>query len=143
MELAAGTVKKISLELGGKSPSIVLADCDLEAAVGGIMSSIFMNQGQMCTAGSRLLLEESIYDEFMKLLVEKTKVLKIGNALDYQTEFGPVISKEQQQKALKAFGFLWKGKPMQFSTKQGKAIQTPEMKVWKKYWLRRKRGGKV
>lgn len=101
MRLAAGTTKKLSLELGGKSPNIVFADCDLEAAAGGTMSAIFMNQGQMCTAGSRLLLEESIYDQFMKLLVEKTKKLQIGNALDYQTEFGPVISKEQQQKALK------------------------------------------
>ncbi len=101
MRLASATTKKLSLELGGKSPNIVFADCDLEAAVGGTMSAIFMNQGQMCTAGSRLLLEESIYEKFMKLLVEKTKKLKIGNALDYQTEFGPVISKEQQQKALK------------------------------------------
>ncbi len=101
MRLASATTKKLSLELGGKSPNIVFADCDLEAAVGGTMSAIFMNQGQMCTAGSRLLLEESIYDEFMKLLIEKTEKLKIGNALDYQTEFGPVISKEQQQKALK------------------------------------------
>ena len=101
MRLASRTTKKLSLELGGKSPNIVFADCDLEAAIGGTMSAIFMNQGQMCTAGSRLLLEESIYGKFMQLLVEKTKKLKIGNALDYQTEFGPVISKEQQQKALK------------------------------------------
>ncbi len=101
MRLASQTTKKLSLELGGKSPNIVFGDCDLETAVGGTMSAIFMNQGQMCTAGSRLLLEESIYGKFMKLLVEKTKKLKIGNALDYQTEFGPVISKEQQQKALK------------------------------------------
>ena len=101
MRLASATTKKLSLELGGKSPNIVFADCDLEAAVGGTMSAIFMNQGQMCTAGSRLLLEEGIYDKFMKLLIEKTKKLKIGNALDYQTEFGPVISQEQQQKALK------------------------------------------
>ena len=101
MRLASQTTKKVSLELGGKSPNIVFGDCDLETAVGGTMSAIFMNQGQMCTAGSRLLLEESIYEKFMKLLVEKTKGLKIGNALDYQTEFGPVISKEQQQKALR------------------------------------------
>ncbi|MBI5149522.1 MAG: aldehyde dehydrogenase family protein [Candidatus Omnitrophica bacterium] len=100
MRLASQTTKKLSLELGGKSPNIVFGDCDLETAVGGTMSAIFMNQGQMCTAGSRLLLEESIYDKFMKLLVEKTKKLKIGNALDYQTEFGPVVSKEQQAKAL-------------------------------------------
>ena len=101
MRLASQTAKKLSLELGGKSPNIVFADCDLETAVSGTMSAIFMNQGQMCTAGSRLLLEESIYDNFLKLLIEKTKKLKIGNALDYQTEFGPVVSKEQQQKALK------------------------------------------
>ena len=98
MELAAGTVKKISLELGGKSPSIVLADCDLDAAVGGIMSSIFMNQGQMCTAGSRLLVEDKIHDEFVAKLVEKTKKLKIGPATNYDTDFGPVISKEQRDK---------------------------------------------
>ncbi len=100
MRLAGSTTKKLSLELGGKSPNIVFADCHLEAAVGGTMSAIFMNQGQMCTAASRLLLEEGIYKKFMDLLVEKTKKLKIGNALDYQTEFGPVISREQQRKAL-------------------------------------------
>lgn len=100
MRLASSMTKKLSLELGGKSPNIVFADCDLETAVGGTMSAIFMNQGQMCTAGSRLLLEEGIYDKFMRLLVERTKKLKIGNALDYQTEFGPVVSKAQQEKAL-------------------------------------------
>lgn len=98
MELASGTVKRISLELGGKSPSIVLADCDLEAAVGGIMSSIFMNQGQMCTAGSRLLVEDKIHDEFVAKLVEKTKALKIGPATNYDTDFGPVVSREQRDK---------------------------------------------
>jgi betaine-aldehyde dehydrogenase len=101
MRLASRTVKKVSLELGGKSPNIVFADCDWDAAVGGTMSAIFMNQGQMCTAGSRLLVEESMYTPFMNLLVAKTKSLKIGSALDYQTEFGPVISREQQQKALR------------------------------------------
>jgi betaine-aldehyde dehydrogenase len=101
MRLASATTKKLSMELGGKSPNIVFTDCDLEAAVGGTMSAIFMNQGEMCTAGSRLLLEEGIYGTFMKLLVERTKKLKIGNALDYQTEFGPVISGEQQEKALR------------------------------------------
>lgn len=101
MRLAANNVKKIHLELGGKSPNIVFSDCDLEAAVGGTMSAIFMNQGQMCTAGSRLLLQEGIYDEFMQLLVEKTKKLKLGNALDYTTDFGPLISDEQRKRVLK------------------------------------------
>ena len=106
MRLAAGTTKKLSLELGGKSPNIVFADCDREAALGGTMSAIFMNQGQMCTAGSRLLLEDKIYDEFIKRLVEKTKGLKIGEANSYETDFGPLISQEHRQKVL---GYIEKG----------------------------------
>ncbi len=102
MRLASGTTKKISLELGGKSPNIVFADCDLEAAIGGTMSAIFMNQGQMCTAGSRLLLEDKIYEKFLTKLVEKTRSLVIGNALDYQTQFGPIISREHRDHILKA-----------------------------------------
>jgi betaine-aldehyde dehydrogenase len=98
MKLAADTTKKLSLELGGKSPNIVFADCDFEAAVGGAMSAIFMNQGQMCTAGSRLLLEEGIYHRFLKALVERTKALKIGDAADYTTQFGPLISAEHRDK---------------------------------------------
>src|SRR3989338_5976772 len=98
MKLAADTTKKLSLELGGKSPNIVFADCDFDAAIGGAMSAIFMNQGQMCTAGSRLLLEESIYTRFLSALVEKTKSLKIGDAASYETQFGPLISKEHREK---------------------------------------------
>ena len=103
MRLASGTIKKLSLELGGKSPNIVFADCDLETAIGGTMSAIFMNQGQMCTAGSRLLLEDKIYDKFLAKLIEKTKALTIGPATDYQTSFGPVISREHRDKIL---GFI-------------------------------------
>ena len=98
MQLAADTVKKISLELGGKSPNIIFADCDLEAALGGTMSAIFMNQGQMCTAGSRLLVEDKIYDEFVNKLVEKTRGLKVGNAMNRDVDFGPVISQEHRDK---------------------------------------------
>lgn len=101
MRLASNNVKKIHLELGGKSPNIVFADCDFEAALGGTMSAIFMNQGQMCTAGSRLLIEESIHDNFIKALIEKTKKLKIGNSLSYETDFGPLISSEHRQRILK------------------------------------------
>ncbi len=103
MRLAAGTAKKISLELGGKSPNIVFADCDFETAVGGTMSAIFMNQGQMCTAGSRLILEDKIYDKFLKKLIAKTRSLTIGDAMDYQTAFGPIISREHRDKIL---GFI-------------------------------------
>lgn len=101
MRLASGNVKKVFLELGGKSPNIVFSDCEMDAAIGGAMSAIFMNQGQMCVAGSRLLLQDSIYDKFMELLVEKTKKLKIGPALDYATDIGPVISREQREIILK------------------------------------------
>ncbi len=101
MRLASSTTKKICLELGGKSPNIVFADCDWDSAVGGTLSAIFMNQGQMCTAGSRLILEDKIYDEFLSRLVAKTKSLKIGNSLSYETDIGPVISKENQEKILR------------------------------------------
>lgn len=100
MKAASINVKKLALELGGKSPNIVFGDCDLEAAVGGSLTAIFMNQGQMCVAGSRLLLEDSIYDKFIDLLVQKTKKLKIGNSIQPDTDIGPLISKEQQKKVL-------------------------------------------
>ncbi len=103
MRIASDTMKKLSLELGGKSPAIVFADCDFEATIGGVMSGIFMNQGQMCTAGARLILEDKIYDQFLAKLVEKTKSLCMGNALDYRTSFGPVISRAHRDKIL---GFI-------------------------------------
>ncbi len=107
MAWAAETTKKVSLELGGKSPNLVFADCDFEAALGGTMSAIFMNQGQMCTAGARLLLEDKIYDRFLEELVKRTKALKIGNAFNHETEFGPLVSLEQRNGVLK---FIEKGK---------------------------------
>lgn len=100
MNAASATVKKVGLELGGKSPNIVFADCDPTAALGGTLSAIFMNQGQMCTAGSRLLLEESIYDEFLAKLAARAKTLKIGNADESQTEFGPLISQRHRDNVL-------------------------------------------
>ncbi len=100
MRRAADTTKKITLELGGKSPNIIFADCDLEAAVGGTLSAIFMNQGQMCTAGSRLLLEDKIYDEFLDFLVRRTKNLKVGSSFSYETDIGPLISREHRDKVL-------------------------------------------
>ncbi len=102
MRLASKTTKKVVLELGGKSPNIVFADCDQDAALGGSLSAIFMNQGQMCTAGSRLLVEDKIYDEFVGKLVERAKTLKIGNAINFDTEFGPVISRDHRDKILNA-----------------------------------------
>ncbi|MBF0490502.1 MAG: aldehyde dehydrogenase family protein [Candidatus Omnitrophica bacterium] len=103
MEMAAKNVKKLVLELGGKSPNIVFADCDMEAAIGGTLSAIFMNQGQMCTAGSRLLVEEKIYKEFVEKLVARAKTLKIGPADSFETEFGPLVSVSHRDEVLKIF----------------------------------------
>jgi acyl-CoA reductase-like NAD-dependent aldehyde dehydrogenase len=107
MAAASKGVKKLTLELGGKSPNIVFADCDMEAALGGTLSAIFMNQGQMCTAGSRLLVEDKIYQKFVEKLVERAKKLKIGPADNFETEFGPLVSAEQRDIVLQ---FIEKGK---------------------------------
>src|SRR5208283_4570513 len=80
---------------------------DMEAALGGSLSAIFMNQGQMCTAGSRLLVEDKIYREFVDKLVARTKSLKIGPADNFETEFGPLVSVNHRDTVLK---FIEKGK---------------------------------
>lgn len=101
MAEASRGVKKLVLELGGKSPNIVFADCNWEAAIGGTLSSIFMNGGQMCTAGSRLLVEDKIHDRFVEELVKRAKSLKIGSADNFETEFGPLVSVEHRDHVLK------------------------------------------
>jgi betaine-aldehyde dehydrogenase len=101
MQAAAGNLKKISLELGGKSPNIVFADADFETAVDYALFGIFANQGQVCSAGSRLLLEESIFDRFVDRLVERAKKIKVGPGLEPGTEMGPLISEAHMQKVLR------------------------------------------
>ncbi|MBZ0166187.1 MAG: aldehyde dehydrogenase family protein, partial [Candidatus Omnitrophica bacterium] len=100
MAEAAKKAKKVILELGGKSPNIVFADCQLEAALGGAMAAIFINQGQMCTAGSRLFLQEEIYDTFLQRLADRTQALKIGDPKEAATEFGPLTSRDQRDHLL-------------------------------------------
>ena len=100
MGLAASNMKKVTLELGGKSPTIVLKDADLEAALNGTLATIFLNQGQMCVAGSRLLVHEDIHQEFIQRLVAKTEKIKLGNGLDPETTMGPLISKGHREKVL-------------------------------------------
>ena len=95
MREAAGTLKRLSLELGGKSPNIVFADADMEAAVRGAMTGIFYNKGEVCAAGSRLLVEEPIHDEFVSKLTDRVKTLKVGDPMDKTTRMGPVVSKAQ------------------------------------------------
>jgi aldehyde dehydrogenase (NAD+) len=104
---AAGTLKRVSLELGGKSPNIVLADADLEAAVRGATSAIFYNTGQACTAGSRLLVEESVRDEFVEKLVKRAEAMRPGNPLDPKCRMGPLVSQEQLDRVV---GYIEQGK---------------------------------
>jgi len=95
---AAERLKRVSLELGGKAPNIVFADADLDLAVKGAVRAIFRSQGQSCVAGSRLLLESSIYDRFMTRFREAVSELKVGDPLDRTTDFGPLISREHRER---------------------------------------------
>jgi betaine-aldehyde dehydrogenase len=92
---AADTVKRVTLELGGKSPNIFFADADFEAAIDGALFGVFVNQGEVCSAGSRLLVEKSIYRKFVEAMTEKAKKVKLGPPLDRETKMGPLVSKEQ------------------------------------------------
>lgn len=98
MEKAACTLKRLTLELGGKSPSIVFEDADLEAAVAGSLFGIFFNTGQSCEARSRLFVHEAIYDEFMEQFVTRTEKLKLGDPFDKATHIGSIISRSQLEK---------------------------------------------
>lgn len=100
MSAAASNIKNISLELGGKSPNIVFADADMDLALDYALYGIFLNQGQVCAAGSRLLLEDSIYDEFVEKLKQRTIKIKVGNGTDKDTKMGPLISKDHMEKVL-------------------------------------------
>ncbi len=91
----AGSGKKLSLELGGKSPIIVLEDADQDSAVEGVVNAIWFNQGQVCCAGSRLLVQESIAKEFMAKLKKRMKTLRVGNPLDKTIDVGAIVSKGQ------------------------------------------------
>jgi len=99
-ELAARTFKKVSLELGGKSPNIVFDDCVLEDAVSGAVSGIFAATGQTCIAGSRLLLQETIHDQFVEKLVAMAKTARLGNPALPETQVGPVTTPPQYKKIL-------------------------------------------
>lgn len=97
---AGKTMKHVTLELGGKSPNIVFDDCDLEEAVNGAISGIFAATGQTCIAGSRLLVQDSIHDEFVETLLAKIKTVKMGDPMDDSTQVGPITTKPQFEKVL-------------------------------------------
>jgi betaine-aldehyde dehydrogenase len=95
MRNAADSLKKVSLELGGKSPNILFADADFEASVDGALFGLFINQGEVCSAGSRILVERSIYKNVLDAMVEKAKHIRLGPGLDRTTKMGPLVSREQ------------------------------------------------
>jgi len=92
---AADSVKRVTLELGGKSPNIFFADADFEAAIDGALFGVFINQGEVCSAGSRVLVQKTIYKKFVDAMAEKAKKIHLGAPLDRDTKMGPVVSKEQ------------------------------------------------
>jgi acyl-CoA reductase-like NAD-dependent aldehyde dehydrogenase len=97
MRGAAGTIKRVTLELGGKSANVVFADADLEAAAAGAPYAVFGNAGQDCCARSRILVERSAYDRFVELLVGATAGIAVGDPEDDATEMGPLISAQQRE----------------------------------------------
>jgi aldehyde dehydrogenase (NAD+) len=100
MRNAAGTLKHITLELGGKSPNIVFADADLDAAVRGATTGIFYGKGEVCAAGSRLLVESRIKDEFVARVVERARKMRPGDPLDPKTRLGSLVSRAQMDRVL-------------------------------------------
>ena len=107
MREAAASLKHVSLELGGKSPNIVFADADLKAAARGVNTGIFYGKGEVCAAGSRLLVESSVHDEFVEQLVERAKKMTPGDPFDKGTRLGAIVSEKQLERVL---GYVEKGK---------------------------------
>ncbi len=106
MRSAANNMARVSLELGGKSPNIICADADLKRAVSGSMLGIFMNQGEVCSAGSRIYVAREIYDQTLEQMTAYAKNMRVGMALDIKTQMGPVVSSEQYERVL---GYIAKG----------------------------------
>ena len=100
-EAAARGLKRVSMELGGKSPNIVFDDAQIENAVKGVVSGIFAATGQTCVAGSRLLVQESIHDQFVEKLLALARTAKMGNPMSLDTQVGPITNKPQLEKVLK------------------------------------------
>lgn len=98
MTAATGNFKKVALELGGKNPNIVFDDADFDTAVDQALNAVFFHAGQVCSAGARLLVQDSLHDKFVEALVERTKQIKLGNGFDESTQSGPLISKEHREK---------------------------------------------
>jgi len=107
MEACSKSMKRITTELGGKSPMIVFADCDMDKAVNSAHIGLFLNQGQCCIASSRIYVEESVYDEFVRRSVEKAKQRKVGSGMEKDAQQGPQVDKDQFNKVM---GYIKSGK---------------------------------
>ena len=103
LHAAASTMKRVTVELGGKSPNIVFADANLDKAVPAAAMAVFANAGQICSAGTRLFVQRAIHDEFMERLAAFTRTLRVGDPLDPETQMGPVVSAVQMERIL---GFI-------------------------------------
>ncbi|HNM51281.1 MAG TPA: aldehyde dehydrogenase family protein, partial [Candidatus Obscuribacter sp.] len=99
-QAALSNLKKVTLELGGKSPMIVFSDFDLDTAVDYALFAIYCNSGQVCSAGSRMIVEESIYDDFVAKMAERAKKIRVGPGLEEDTEMGPLVSEPQMKRVL-------------------------------------------
>ncbi len=99
-QAALGNLKKVTLELGGKSPMVVFPDFDLDCAVDYALFAIYCNSGQVCSAGSRFLVHESVFDDFVKKMVARARLIRVGPGLDSQTEMGPLVSEGQMKRVL-------------------------------------------
>jgi betaine-aldehyde dehydrogenase len=122
VKAAADTVKRVTLELGGKSPNIFFADADFEAAIDGALFGVFINQGEVCSAGSRILVERSIYPKFVEAMSAKAKTIKLGPPLERETKMGPLVSKEQFER-VRSYQELGK-KEAKLATGGGRAAST-------------------
>src|ERR1700736_532017 len=106
LKAAAGNLKKVSLELGGKSPNIIFSDANIDAAIAGAAQGIFFNQGEVCCAGTRLYVQQDRFDEVVEGVVSAAKKIKVGPGMDPETEMGPLVSREQLERVT---GYLAKG----------------------------------
>lgn len=107
LQASVGNLKKVTLELGGKSPNIIFPDADMKYAMRGSLNAIFFNQGQVCTAGSRLFVQKSVYDQVVSGLTDTASKMKLGQGIDPTTELGPVVSQEQLERVM---GYIKTGK---------------------------------
>jgi betaine-aldehyde dehydrogenase len=98
MQLAASTIKRVTLELGGKSPNIVFEDADLEAAADGAVVGGYVNGGQDCTAATRFIVHRSVYPKFVEAVAQRAKKFRIGDPLQWSTDMGPLVSRSQREK---------------------------------------------